>query len=51
MTMLHMTDYLSGIDDLKVCNFLQAYSLKQGINKSGEKGIADAHNDMQQLHD
>ena len=46
-----MNTALYGMEDLQHCSFMQTYSLKQGIKKSGEKGIAAAHKYMRQLHD
>jgi hypothetical protein len=51
MTMLHYNTALAGMNDLQACSFLQTYSLKQGIRKFGERGIAAANKEMKQLHD
>ena len=51
MTMLHYNTTMAGMDDLQTCSFLQTYSLKQGIKKFGERGVAAAHKEMRQLHD
>ena len=50
-TMTHYNVALAGMDDLQACSFLQTYSLKQGIKKFGEKGIAAATKELKQLHD
>ena len=44
--MLHMNTSLAIMYDLQACSFLQTYSLKQGIKKSGEKGISYARKEM-----
>jgi hypothetical protein len=51
MTMLDYNTVMAGMDDLQTCSFLQTYSLKQGIKKFGERGVAAAHKEMRQLHD
>jgi hypothetical protein len=41
---------LAGMNDLQACSFLQTYSLKQGIQKFGDKGKAAAKKELGQLH-
>jgi hypothetical protein len=51
MTMLHCNTALAGMNHLRACNFLQTYSLKQGIKKFRKRGVAAANKEMKQLHD
>ena len=51
MTISHYNTALAGMNDVQACSFLQTYSLKQGIRKFGEKGVASANKEMRQLHD
>jgi hypothetical protein len=47
----HFNAALAGMNDIQACSFLQTYSLKQGIKKFGEKGVAAANKELRQLHD
>ena len=49
--LLHLNTVLIGMDDSQACSFLQTYSLKQGIKRFGDKGIAAAHKELKQLND
>jgi hypothetical protein len=49
-TMHHYNTALAGMNDLQACSFLQTYSLKQGIQKFGDKGKAAAKKELGQLH-
>ena len=51
LTISHYNTALAGMDDLQACSFLQTYSLKQGIKKFGDRGVAAAHKEMKQLND
>ena len=51
MTMQHYNTALAGMNDVQACSFLQTYSLKQGIKKFGEKGVAAVNKELRQLHD
>ena len=51
LTIAHYNTALAGMNDVQACSFLQTYSLKQGIRKFGEKGVAAANKELRQLHD
>ena len=51
MTMCHLNNTMKGISDDQAFNFIQTYSLKQGIKKFGMKGRNAAFKEMKQIHD
>jgi hypothetical protein len=51
LTMSHFNDKMAGMNEIEAFNFLQTYSLNQGIKKFGERGTHAAHKEMKQLHE
>jgi hypothetical protein len=49
--MSHCNTALAGVNDSQECSFLQTCSLKQGVKKFGDKGIAAVNKEMKQLND
>ncbi len=47
--MSHHNNVLTGTDDLQACSFLQTCSLKKGLQKFGDKGVAALNKEMKQL--
>jgi hypothetical protein len=51
VTMSHCNTALAGMNDSQACSFLQTCSLKQGVKKFGDKGVAAVNKEMKQLND
>jgi hypothetical protein len=51
VTMSHYNTALAGMNDSQACSFLQTYSLKQGVKKFGDKGIAAVNKEITELND
>ena len=50
MTMSHYNNILVVMNDKEALNFIQTYSLNQGLKKFGERGKQAKNKEMSQLH-